>query len=110
MSDSVEQAVLSGPDVEPSMHPEGIEAFISCLAKIAPKPDQDINAGSHLIDDLDFGAMAFGRLGVLVYERYGIGGVSAASLQLENLTVEGFFEHCIRRSTFATSPNGAAAP
>jgi hypothetical protein len=95
MGDSVEQTVLSGPEAESSMHPEGIEAFISCLAKIAPNPDQDIKAGSHLIDDLDFGAMAFSRLGVLVYERYGIGGVCAASLRSENLTVEGFFEHCV---------------
>lgn len=99
MGDSVEQAVLPGPDGEPSMHPRGIEAFISCLAKIAPNPDQEINAGSHLIDDLEFDAMAFSRLGVLVYERYGIGGLCAASLRSENLTVEGFFEHCILQNS-----------
>lgn len=80
---------------ELSMRPQALDAFIAYLRVIAPNPDQEITPKSHLIDDLDFDPIAFTRLGLLVYEEYGIGGLSPGSLRSENLTVERFFEHCI---------------
>jgi hypothetical protein len=74
--------------------PPSLDAFIGYLAEIA-ESDQPIAPQSHLIEDLDFDAIAFNRLGLLMYERYGIGGLSTASLGSEKLTVEDFFQHCI---------------
>jgi len=76
------------------MRPPALEVFITYLAEIAPS-DQSITSQSHLIEDLEFDAIAFSRLGLLMYERYGIGGIATASLRAENLTVEDFFQHCI---------------
>jgi acyl carrier protein len=72
-----------------------IDSLISLLEEIAPRQDQPITSASHLVDDLDFDAMAFSRLGVLIYERYGIGGLSSAAMSPESLTVEGFFQRCV---------------
>lgn len=74
--------------------PPSLEVFIAYLAEIA-ESDQPITSQSHLIEDLDFDAVAFSRLGLLMYERYGIGGLSTAALGSENLTVEDFFQHCV---------------
>lgn len=64
------------------------------LAEIVP--DKPISPESELIDDLGFDALAFGRLAVMLYERYGVGELSAASMRpKEPLTVEGFFRHCV---------------
>lgn len=80
---------------ELSMRPAALEAFISYLREIAPYPERQITRQSHFVDDLGFDAIAFSRLGLMVAERYGIGGVSSTSLQSEHLTVEAFFEKCI---------------
>lgn len=80
---------------ELSMRPPALKAFIGYLSEIAPHPKRQITPQSHLVDDLDFDAIAFSCLGLLVAERYGIGGISTESLKSENLTVEGFFERCI---------------
>jgi acyl carrier protein len=75
--------------------PAALEEFIDYLRGIAPHPERQITPQSHFVDDLGFDAIAFSCLGLLVAERYGIGGVSTTSLQSENLTVEAFFEKCI---------------
>jgi hypothetical protein len=80
---------------ELSMRPAALETFIGYLREIAPHPERQITPQSHFVDDLDFDAIAFSCLGLMMAERYGIGGVSSASLQFENLTVEAFFEKCI---------------
>jgi hypothetical protein len=69
--------------------------FIDHLAGITPHPERPITPDSRLLDDLDFDAIAFGSLGLLMAELYGIGGVSTDSLRSENLTVEMFFERCV---------------
>jgi hypothetical protein len=72
----------------------GLGLFMRQLAEIAP--DKPIRPESDLIDDLGFGALAFGRLAVMLYERYGIDGISAAFMRSqESRTVEGFFRCCI---------------
>ncbi len=64
------------------------------LAEIVP--DRPISPESDLIDDLGFDALAFNRLAVLLYERYGMAGLSSASMRSEeSLTVEGFFRNCV---------------
>ena len=72
-----------------------LRAFIEELSEIAPDPGRPIAPGSHLIEDLGFDAIAFSRLGLLVYERYGVGGLSTTSLDSERLTVAGFFRNCV---------------
>jgi hypothetical protein len=79
---------------EAATRPPSLAAFTGYLIEII-EPDHPISPQSHLIEDLGFDAVAFNRLGVLMYERYGIGGLSTAALEPENLTVEGFFQHCI---------------
>lgn len=80
-------------EAELSRHSASLEAFIAYLAEIT-ESNQPITSQSHLIEDLGFDGVAFNRLGLLIYERYGIGGLSTASLS-DNLTVEDFFQHCI---------------
>jgi hypothetical protein len=89
---------MTAPDLaagrEAATHPPSLAAFIGHLIEIT-EPDHPISPQYHLIEDLGFDAMAFNRLGVLMYERYGIGGLSTVALEPENLTVEGFFQRCI---------------
>lgn len=75
------------------VHPS-LESFMTQLAEIAPgKP---ISPESDLIDDLGFDALDFGRLAVMLFERYGMAGLSSASMRSEeSLTVEGFFRNCV---------------
>jgi hypothetical protein len=77
------------------MSTPALKTFIDYLAEIAPSSIQPITPQSHLIDDLNFDAIAFGRLGLLMYQPYGIGGISTKSLRSEDLTVEDFFQNCI---------------
>lgn len=65
------------------------------LAKLAPDAAKTISPDSELIADLGFDSLAFSRLGLLLYEYYGVGGVSTASMRSMNLTVEGFFRRCV---------------
>lgn len=75
-------------------NPPSLDSFIADLTEIA-ESDRRITPQSHLIEDLDFDAIAFSCLGPLMYERYGIGGLSTASLAPETLTVEDFFQSFI---------------
>jgi hypothetical protein len=81
-------------EAEISGGPQALTAFIARLAEIVPS-DRPITSQSHLVEDLELDALAFRRLGILMYQHYGIGGVSPASLRAETVTVEGFFQHCI---------------
>lgn len=81
-------------EADSSASPPSLDSFIADLTEIA-ESDRPIAPQSHLIEDLDFDAIAFNRLGLLMYERYGIGGLSTASLASEALTVEDFFQRCI---------------
>jgi hypothetical protein len=85
--------------------PQALDAFIAYLTEIAPDHKQPITPESHLIDDLNFDAIAFSCLGLLMYERYGIGGVTPETLRSENLTVEEFFLKCIHPIPGHVSPN-----
>lgn len=70
-----------------------LREFIGHLSKVAP--DQEIVPGSHLLDDLELDASAFGRLAEWAQCRYGVGGISTESLRSDCLTVETFFKNCI---------------
>jgi hypothetical protein len=87
------------PNVAEARHPTrgpALELFISQLAEIAPWSKERISPQSHLIEDLGFDSPAFSQLGLLLYERYGIAGLSTASLpDGKHLTVEAFFQHCV---------------
>src|SRR5262245_16790115 len=73
-----------------------LERFMSQLADIAPESSKPVSPESDLIEDLGFDSLAFSRLALLLYERYGIDGLSTASMRSkERLTVEGFFRHCV---------------
>jgi hypothetical protein len=78
-----------------AQHPT-IELFMTQLAEIAPDSSKEISPDSDLIADLGFDSLAFTRLGLLLYEYYGVGGLSTASVRsIEQLTVEGFFHRCV---------------
>lgn len=73
-----------------------VELFMTQLAEIAPDSTKTISPDSDLIADLGFDSLAFGRLGLLLFEYYGVGGLSTASVRsIEHLTVECFFRHCV---------------
>lgn len=72
-----------------------LELFMTQLAMIAPDSAKTISPDSELIADLGFDSLAFSRLGVLLYEYYGVGGLSTDSMRSMNLTVESFFRHCV---------------
>jgi hypothetical protein len=73
-----------------------LDRFMEQLAKIAPPSEEPISPESHLINDLKFDSSTFSLLGLLLYERYGVGGLSTASLpEEEELTVEAFFRRCV---------------
>lgn len=86
---------LSFQEAELRVRRLAFTAFISYLSEIVPYPERRITPQSHLVDDLGFDAIAFNRLGLMVAERFEVGGISAESLRSESLTVEGFFEKCI---------------
>jgi len=95
------------PKADPSSRRLSIEVFMVYLGEIAPNHHQKITPGSHLIDDLGFDASAFQSLGILLAERYGIGGVSTASLRSESLTVESFFRSYVLHVLGANPSAGA---
>lgn len=77
---------------ESSARASSLELFMTRLAEIAPRPDKPISPGSRLDTDLGFDSMAFSRLALLLYECYGVGAISTASLRGDGqLTVETFF-------------------
>lgn len=91
---------MSADDPPPSSgdatRTQTLETFIKDLSEIAPNSKAPISARSHLIADLGFDARAFRRLALLLYTRYGVAGLSTASLRFEkHFTVEGFFHHCV---------------
>jgi hypothetical protein len=88
------QRQLTGEET-PSWRPS-LERFVEELAEIAPKSGGAISADSHLVDDLGFDASSVARLSLLLYRRYGIGGLSDAALADRNhLTAETFFRRCV---------------
>lgn len=77
------------------LHPT-LDRFLVEIREIAPDSAESISPESDLIEDLRFDPPAFRRLAVLLFERYGIGGLSTASMRTEaHLTVESFFRHCV---------------
>jgi hypothetical protein len=73
-----------------------LQSFMALLTDIAPNSGVPISPDSKLMADLEFDSLAFARLAVLLYEHYGVEGLSTASLRSgEDLTVETFFSNCI---------------
>lgn len=69
-----------------------LELFMTRLAEISPRPEKPISPESRLVADLGFDSLAFSRLALLLYERYGVGAISTASLRANGqLTVKSFF-------------------
>lgn len=93
----------------PNLRSRALKTFIEELAEIAPAPRRPVKPDSRLIEDLGFDTVAFNRLGLLVYERYGVGGLSTGSLRSEPLTVEAFFNVCVLAVQGADRPADQAS-
>ncbi len=96
LSEVVLHALGKPGPLRPALSAAGIELFMTQLAEIAPDSAKAISPHSDLIADLGFESLAFNRLGLLLYEYYGVGGFSRASMRsIEHLTVEGIFRRCV---------------
>ncbi|HEX6689392.1 MAG TPA: acyl carrier protein [Solirubrobacterales bacterium] len=81
---------------KPGTPSRSLELFMTQLAEIAPESEHPISPQSGLISDLGFDSLAFGRLALLLYEHYEVGGLSTSSMRSAgHLTVEKVFRHYI---------------